>query len=59
MERAADSNRRLWQRVLAIAPEELDRPVPGKGHSLAVMLHGSAQHVLYHAGKIMLLKKLV
>lgn len=58
VERAADSNRRLWQRVLATKTEELDRAVPGKDYSLAVMLHGSAQHVLYHAGQIALLKKL-
>jgi hypothetical protein len=59
VERAAESNRRLWQRVLALQPEELDKAVLGKDYSMAVMLHGSAQHVLYHAGQIMLLTKLV
>jgi hypothetical protein len=37
---------------------DLDTTVPGKDYTYAVMLHGAAQHVLYHAGQIALLKKL-
>lgn len=59
VDRAADANRRLWQRVLAAKPEDLDTTVPGKDYSFAVMLHGAAQHVVYHAGQIALLKKLL
>lgn len=58
VERAADANRKLLDRVLELSPDELDGTVSGKDYSLAVMLHGSAQHVLYHAGQIALLKKL-
>ncbi len=58
VDRAGDANRRLWQRVLAIRLEDLDKTVAGKDYTLAVMLHGAAQHVLYHTGQIALLKKL-
>ncbi len=37
---------------------KLDETVPGKTYSVAVMLHGTAQHYAYHAGQIALLKKL-
>jgi uncharacterized damage-inducible protein DinB len=30
---------------------------PGKDHTIYVLLHGTAQHNLYHAGQISLLKK--
>ena len=35
----------------------LEEPVPGKGHSFYILLHGVVQHDLYHAGQISLLKK--
>lgn len=69
--RAADANRRLCQRVLSFGIGELDVPgveftmpaldssVPGKDYTFAVMLNGAAQHVIYHAGQIALLKKLM
>lgn len=71
--RAADANRRLWQRVIAFGGEKLDAPVhgenfvasvldsnvPGKEYTYAVMVHGVAQHTLYHAGQIAVLKKLI
>ena len=36
---------------------QLDEIVPGKDHSIYVMLHGGVQHDLYHAGQIAVLKK--
>jgi hypothetical protein len=46
-------------KVVAEFPEaRLDAQVPGKDYSYSVMLHGAAQHALYHAGQIALLKKL-
>lgn len=36
---------------------QLDDIVPGKDHSIYVMLHGGVQHDLYHAGQIAVLKK--
>jgi uncharacterized damage-inducible protein DinB len=35
----------------------LDEIAPGKDHTIYVLLHGTAQHNLYHAGQIALLKK--
>jgi len=55
--RAAEASRRLCEQVVSVAPD-LDTTVPGKDYSYAVMLHGAAQHVLYHAGQIALLKKM-
>lgn len=47
------------ERVVAAFPEtRLDEQVPGKDYSYSVMLHGAAQHALYHAGQIALLKKM-
>jgi uncharacterized damage-inducible protein DinB len=44
--------------VVAEFPEaKLDAQVPGKDYSYSVMLHGAAQHALYHAGQIAVLKK--
>ncbi len=48
---------RLADSVLKFGTEKLDQTVPGKDYSFAVMLHGAAQHVLYHAGQIAILKK--
>lgn len=73
VQRAGDANRRLWQRVVAFGSDKLDttvhdenhavsaldNSVPGKDYTYAVMLHGAAQHVIYHAGQIAVLKKLI
>jgi uncharacterized damage-inducible protein DinB len=37
--------------------KRLNATVPGKDHSVYVLLHGIVQHNLYHAGQIVLLKK--
>ncbi len=59
--RADDANRELCESILKAGGNEsiLEKIVPGKDYTNAVMLHGAAQHVLYHAGQIALLKKLV
>jgi len=47
--------------VAALADSRLDEIVPGKEgahYTLYYMLHGVAQHELYHAGQIALLKKM-
>lgn len=54
-----EANHRLAQRVLAFPSVRLDEQVPGKDYSFAVMLHGATQHVIYHAGQIALLKRLM
>jgi hypothetical protein len=57
---------RLRDVVRGLDPARLDAAVPGideqllgKDYPAAVMLHGTAQHMAYHAGQIALLKKLV
>jgi uncharacterized damage-inducible protein DinB len=47
----------LLEAVGRLAPEDLERPVPGKPYNVYVLLHGLVQHNLYHAGQIALLKK--
>ena len=59
LERAVVANARLRNTVLHFPLEQLETEVPGKDYSYAVMLHGAAQHVIYHAGQIALLKKLI
>jgi uncharacterized damage-inducible protein DinB len=39
-------------------PEKLDAMVPERGYTFYVLLHGAAQHSLYHAGQIVLMKRL-
>ena len=48
---------RLEQAVGRLADAQLDAIVPGKDYSMYVMLHGVAQHLLYHAGQMAVLKK--
>lgn len=51
---------KLVQAVKALADSRLNEPVPGKPefYTFYYMLHGIAQHELYHAGQIAILKKL-
>lgn len=50
---------RLLDSVARLTPEDLDRKVPGKKHTLYAEVHGVLQHNIYHAGQIALLKKVV
>ena len=52
------ASHRLMAVVAAFPEQKLDQQVPGKDYSYSVMLHGAAQHALYHAGQIAMLKKL-
>jgi uncharacterized damage-inducible protein DinB len=47
----------LVKTVAALSDERLLDRVPGKKYDFYHMLHGSAQHELYHAGQIAILKK--
>ena len=47
----------LIKTVAALPDSRLQDRVPGKNYSVYFMLHGVAQHELYHAGQIALLKK--
>lgn len=48
---------RLVKTVAALPAARLRDRVPGKPYNFAHMFHGIAQHELYHAGQIALLKK--
>jgi uncharacterized damage-inducible protein DinB len=57
----ADAKRthdRLVKTVAALPESRLRDRVPGKKYDFHFMLHGIAQHELYHAGQIAILKKL-
>jgi len=47
----------LIKTVAALPDSRLQDRVPGKNYNVYFMLHGVAQHELYHAGQIALLKK--
>ena len=54
------AHQQLLSVVAEIRDEELDDEIgqePGAGYSVYVLLHGLAQHNLYHAGQISLLRK--
>jgi uncharacterized damage-inducible protein DinB len=48
----------LMKMVAALPEARLRERVPGKNYDFYFMLHGVAQHELYHAGQIAILKKL-
>ncbi len=59
-EAVADAKRThdaLVKTVAALPESRLRERVPGKKHDFYFMLHGVAQHELYHAGQIAILKK--
>jgi hypothetical protein len=47
----------LVKTVAALPESRLRERVPGKKYDFYLMLHGVAQHELYHAGQIAILKK--
>jgi uncharacterized damage-inducible protein DinB len=52
-----EARARLRTVVEKLNDAQLEGIVPGKDHSVYVMLHGGVQHDLYHAGQIAVLKK--
>jgi uncharacterized damage-inducible protein DinB len=51
------AHQELHAAVLHLHQNRLYQPVPGQDYSVYAMLHGAAQHDIYHAGQIALLKK--
>ena len=51
------SRRAVELELAAFDEARLDQPVAGQTYSAYVLAHGAAQHALYHAGQIALLKK--
>jgi uncharacterized damage-inducible protein DinB len=54
---AARTHRLLVKTVASLPGSRLRERVPGKKYDFYFMLHGIAQHELYHAGQIAILKK--
>ncbi len=50
-------HRELVETVRRLSLSKLDETVPGKPFNVYFMLHGVAQHDLYHGGQVMLLRK--
>jgi uncharacterized damage-inducible protein DinB len=54
-----DTNARLRKAILKLDATQLDKPIVEGFSSVYMTLHGDAQHNLYHAGQIALLKKAI
>lgn len=54
----AELNDRLVEAIRAFPEERLDETVPGGEFGFYLLLHGVAQHNIYHAGQIAILKRL-
>lgn len=54
---AKKTHKKLVKTVSTLAESRLRDRVPGKRYNFCHMLHGIAQHELYHAGQIAILKK--
>jgi uncharacterized damage-inducible protein DinB len=54
---AKEKHKALIETVEALSEKRLRDQVPGKRYNFWHMLHGVAQHELYHAGQIAILKK--
>ena len=51
------SHRRIRKEVALLPESRLLQTVAGKDYNLYVMLHGLAQHTVYHSGQVALLKR--
>lgn len=58
-EALAESHERLTEVVAGLSDEDMLAGAPKSANSVAVMLHGVAQHDAYHGGQIALLRKIV
>jgi len=54
---AKKAHRELLRTVASLSDERLRERVPGKPYDVGFMLQGVAQHEIYHAGQIAILKK--
>lgn len=55
----AHSHRRLCESVVTLSDNQILANAPKSQNSVAVMLHGVAQHCAYHGGQVAVLRKLV
>ena len=52
-----ESHQQLAEQVSELDEVALGMIVPGQQYTVYFLIHGIVQHMLYHAGQIMLLKK--
>ena len=57
VDHAKQAHVQLLKTVEALPDQRLTEQVPGKSYDIRFMLEGVAQHELYHAGQIAILKK--
>jgi len=57
IKQAKQTHDALVKQVASLSEEQLRTRCPGKRYDLYHLLHGVAQHELYHAGQIAILKK--
>ncbi len=57
IDHAKQVHAQLLKTVEALPDQRLSEQVPGKNYDIRFMLEGVAQHELYHAGQIAILKK--
>jgi uncharacterized damage-inducible protein DinB len=57
LENLGDNRTRLRNYLKTVRDDQLDEKVQRENYSQYVLLHGSVQHDLYHAGQIAVLKK--
>lgn len=58
-EKLKESSVRLGAKIESYDEEKLEEQVPRKNYDFYKLMHGIVQHDLYHAGQLILLKKLV
>jgi uncharacterized damage-inducible protein DinB len=58
LDRLAESQRRLLDVIRRLDERRLDEPIMQDGPTIYRLLHGVAQHHAYHAGQIILLKRI-
>jgi hypothetical protein len=52
-----ETYRKLCKEIEKLDDSKLEEKVPGRSYNFYHLLHGMAQHAVYHAGQIALLKK--
>jgi uncharacterized damage-inducible protein DinB len=58
LDRLAESQRRFIDVIRSLDERRLDEPVMQDGTTIYTLVHGVAQHHVYHAGQIVLLKRM-
>ncbi len=59
LKRLDDEHRRLLDVLSLVDDSILTKIVPGKKYPYLILLHGIAEHNIYHAGQIMLLRRVL